>query len=138
MFICVAEHAVNAISQHTPHEDGNQRCAENIIDLAKVRRVQQHLEPPNVLQWSAETLKALADPTRLTIVRALMVEERLCVCDIAALAGVSPSGVSHQLRLLRSCRLVQAERAGKMVYYRLDDEHVRRIVELVVDHAQHD
>ena len=113
-------------------------CAENVVDLARVRRVQKRLEPSDVLLWAAETLKALADPTRMKIVRALMIEERLCVCDIATLVGVSSSGVSHQLRLLRSGRLVRPQREGKRVYYRLDDEHVGRIVELVLDHVQHD
>ena len=127
-----------ARSQRTPQRPLDELCAENVVDLARVRRVHQRLEPSDVLLWAAETLKALADPTRMKIVRALMIEERLCVCDIATLVGVSPSGVSHQLRLLRAGRLVRPQREGKMVYYRLDDEHVGRIVELVLDHVQHD
>jgi DNA-binding transcriptional ArsR family regulator len=121
-----------------PKASDPELCDENIVDLVKVRRVRERLESPAVLVWAAETLKALADPTRLKIVRALMIEQRLCVCDIAALTGVTPSGASHQLRLLRSCRLVRPEREGKMVYYRLDDAHVAGIVEVVLDHVQHD
>ncbi len=114
------------------------KCGVNVVHLDKVNRVRQRIESRDALGWAAEVLKALADPTRLRLVRALMIEERLCVCDLAALAGVSPSAVSHQLRLLRSCRLVRAEREGKMVYYRLDDEHVAGIVNLILDHVEHD
>jgi len=109
-----------------------------VVHLDKVNRVRKEIEPPHSLGWAAEVLKALADPTRIKLVRALMIEERLCVCDLAALVGVSPSGVSHQLRLLRSCRLVRPEREGKMVYYRLDDDHVAGIVNLILDHVEHD
>jgi DNA-binding transcriptional ArsR family regulator len=114
------------------------RCGANVVHLDKVNRVRRRIETPHALGWAAEVLKALADPTRLKLVRALMIEERLCVCDLAALAGVSASAVSHQLRLLRSCRLVRPEREGKMVYYRLDDEHVAGIVNLVLDHVEHE
>ena len=121
-----------------PDAQPGELCGISVIDLPKVRRVSKALESPDVLAWAAEVLKALADPTRLKIVRSLMLEDRLCVCDLAALAGVSQSGVSHQLRLLRSCRLVRAQREGKMVYYRLDDEHVAQIVRVMLDHVQHD
>jgi ArsR family transcriptional regulator len=121
-----------------PDAQPDELCGISVIDLPKVRRVSKALESADVLAWAAEVLKALADPTRLKIVRSLMLEDRLCVCDLAALAGVSQSGVSHQLRLLRSCRLVRAQREGKMVYYRLDDEHVAQIVRVMLDHVQHD
>jgi ArsR family transcriptional regulator len=117
---------------------GDEKCGVNVVHLDKVNRVRRRIEEPDALGWAAEVLKALADPTRLKLVRALMIEERLCVCDLAALAGVSPSAVSHQLRLLRSCRLVRPERKGKMVYYRLDDDHVAGIVNLILDHAKHE
>ena len=118
----------------TDHE----KCGVNVVHLDKVNHVRQRIESRDALGWAAEVLKALADPTRLRLVRALMIEERLCVCDLAALAGVSASAVSHQLRLLRSCRLVRPQREGKMVYYRLDDEHVAGIVNLILDHVEHD
>jgi DNA-binding transcriptional ArsR family regulator len=123
-----------------PVRDANdrlERCDVTIVDLPRVRRARKRIEPADVLDWSAETLKALADPTRLRLVRALMLEQRLCVCDLAAVAGVSQSAVSHQLRILRAARLVRAEREGRMVYYRLDDEHVNRIVRTVIEHVQH-
>jgi DNA-binding transcriptional ArsR family regulator len=117
---------------------GDEKCGVNVVHLDKVNHVRRRIETSDTLGWAAEVLKALADPTRLKLVRALMIEERLCVCDLAALVRVSPSAVSHQLRLLRSCRLVRPEREGKMVYYRLDDEHVAGIVNLILDHVGHE
>jgi DNA-binding transcriptional ArsR family regulator len=71
----------------------------------------------------AETFKLLGDPTRVKLVDILSHGER-CVCDLASLAGLSESAVSHQLRLLRAARLVRVRRAGRMAYYSLDDHHV--------------
>jgi ArsR family transcriptional regulator len=71
----------------------------------------------------AETFRVLGDPTRVRMLDALSHGE-LCVCDLATLLGLTESAVSHQLRLLRSLRLVRARRAGRMVYYALDDRHI--------------
>ena len=71
----------------------------------------------------AETFRTLGDPTRVRILDALSHGE-LCVCDLAALVGMSESAVSHQLRLLRNLRLVKPRREGRMVFYALDDRHI--------------
>lgn len=71
----------------------------------------------------ADVFKLLGDPTRVKLVDILTHGER-CVCDLAALAGLSESAVSHQLRLLRAARLVRVRRAGRLAYYSLDDHHV--------------
>jgi DNA-binding transcriptional ArsR family regulator len=71
----------------------------------------------------AEIFKLLGDPSRVRLLDALSHGER-CVCDLAALVGLTESAVSHQLRLLRSARLVRVRRAGRMAYYSLDDHHV--------------
>lgn len=71
----------------------------------------------------AEVFKLLGDPTRVRIVDALTHGEQ-CVCDLASLVGLSESAVSHQLRLLRSARLVRVRRVGRMAFYSLDDHHV--------------
>ncbi len=83
----------------------------------------------------ADTFQILANPTRLQIVRALARGE-LCVGDLAAAVGASPSAVSHHLRQLRQMRLVRHRREGKLTYYALDDEHVARLVELGLDHVR--
>lgn len=71
----------------------------------------------------AEVFKLLGDPTRVRVVDVLSHGER-CVCDLAALVGISESALSHQLRLLRAARLVRVRRTGRLAYYSLDDHHV--------------
>ena len=76
----------------------------------------------------AATFAVLGDPTRVRLVDALAHGE-LCVSDLAAVVGLSESAVSHQLRLLRSLRIVRARRAGRQVYYQLDDAHIRTLLD---------
>lgn len=83
----------------------------------------------------AETFRVLGDPTRVRILDALSAGE-LCVCDIATLAGISESAVSHQLRLLRGMRLVRPRRAGRQVFYSLDDQHIVQLLRLAVTHVE--
>ena len=87
------------------------------------------------VQEIAATFGVLGDPTRVRILDALSAGE-LCVCDIATLAGISESAVSHQLRLLRGMRLVRARRAGRQVFYTLDDQHIVELLRLAVTHVQ--
>ena len=82
----------------------------------------------------ADTFKVLGDTTRVRILDALSRAE-LCVCDLATLLGATESAISHQLRLLRSLRLVRARRAGRMVFYALDDEHITRLFAQGLEHA---
>lgn len=83
----------------------------------------------------AHTFGILGDPTRVRILDALSGGE-LCVCDIAALAGISESAVSHQLRLLRTSRLVTSRRVGRHVHYALDDRHILDLLRLAQTHVQ--
>ena len=83
----------------------------------------------------AETFRALGDPTRVRIVDALSSGE-LCVCDIAEQVGISESAVSHQLRLLRGMRLVRPRRAGRQVYYAIDDHHILELLKQALTHVQ--
>ena len=83
----------------------------------------------------AETFRNLGDPTRVKILQALTVEE-LCVCDLAKLLGVSESATSHQLRVLRSQRLVRFRKEGKMAYYSLDDEHIVTLMKEALRHVR--
>lgn len=82
------------------------------------------------------TFDLLADPTRARILHALSLADELCVCDLAWLLGLSQSGLSHQLRLLRERRAVERRRAGRIVYYRLRDRHIRRLVRDALRHAR--
>jgi DNA-binding transcriptional ArsR family regulator len=109
----------------------------DIVDPAAVRRVQDHPLEGGTAARLAETFKALADPTRVRILHALSHAE-LCVGDLAAVLDMSESAVSHQLRLLRSLRVVRARREGKLVFYTLDDEHVTRLFQLSLEHLGHE
>ena len=80
--------------------------------------------------------QCVAHPTRIKIIQALFTGE-LCVCDLAQTLGSSVSAVSHQLRTLRALRLVKYRREGKMAYYSIDDEHVRALFALGLEHVRH-
>lgn len=99
------------------------RCDVFHIDLSRVARLRQALIGPSSVEALAETFKTLGDPTRVRMLDALSHGE-LCVCDLAQLLRLSQSAISHQLRLLRALRLVRSRRAGRMVFYTLDDRHI--------------
>ncbi|MGH2727603.1 MAG: ArsR/SmtB family transcription factor [Actinomycetota bacterium] len=83
----------------------------------------------------AATFALLSDPTRSRMLHALSLAHELCVCDLALLLGISQSALSHQLRLLRSHRVVTRRKAGRVVYDRLADRHVRRMLAQGLRHA---
>lgn len=83
----------------------------------------------------ADTFRVLGDPTRVRILDALAHSE-LCVQDLASLVGISESAVSHQLRLLRGMRLVRARRAGRLVFYALDDHHIVELLRQALTHVE--
>jgi DNA-binding transcriptional ArsR family regulator len=93
------------------------------IDPARVARLRGALITPSSVDALAEIFRALGDPTRVRVLDALSHGE-LCVCDLAQLIDLSQSATSHQLRLLRALRLVRSRRAGRMVFYTLDDRHI--------------
>jgi ArsR family transcriptional regulator len=81
----------------------------------------------------AEVYKVFGDSTRIKILYVLF-ESELCVCDIAALLGMTVSAISHQLRILRGAKLVNFRREGKTVFYTLADDHVRAILGMGMEH----
>ena len=109
----------------------------DIVDPEAVRRVHEHPLDTAMSARLAETFKALADPTRVRMLHALSHAE-LCVGDLAAVLKMTESAVSHQLRLLRSLRVVRARRDGKLVFYTLDDEHVARLFQIGLEHLEHE
>lgn len=109
-------------------------CQETCIDRERVNRVSRAMPEAERLSEAADIFKVLGDPTRLRLLFALMQEE-LCVCDLAEFVNASQSAVSHQLRLLRNARLVRSRREGKMIYYQLDDDHVRHLLSEGLVHA---
>jgi ArsR family transcriptional regulator len=110
-------------------------CDAVHLDTAKTLASEARLLPEGIVQEIAATFGVLGDPTRIRILDALAAGE-LCVCDIATLAGISESAVSHQLRLLRGMRVVRPRRAGRQVFYSLDDQHIVQLMRVAITHVQ--
>jgi DNA-binding transcriptional ArsR family regulator len=105
------------------------------VDEEKVKSAEALLKSIDVIDAITETFKLLGDPTRLKILMALQQHE-LCVCDLASLFDVTRSAISHQLRLLKTWRLVKCRRAGKRSYYSLADSHIHGLINLAMEHAR--
>ena len=106
--------------------DNIETCNCTIIHEDIVNKVRKSLPEEETLYDLSDLFKVLGDSTRIKILCALF-EAEMCVCDIAVLLGMSQSAISHQLRVLKQARLVKYKRKGKVVYYSLDDEHVKSI-----------
>lgn len=111
-------------------------CSIKCINEKKVRQSVDLMPEQSRIDDMATIFKALSDPTRLKIVLALLYNE-LCVCDIAAICGQSDSAVSHQLRILRTQKIVKNRRDGKIIYYTLDDDHVNSLIRMSLEHIDH-
>ena len=116
---------------------GADLCSMRCIHTVEVARARAALEDDATYIGLAELFGALADATRAKIVHTLLRQE-LCTCDLAAVVGISESGVSQHLRVLRDLRLVKARRAGKLVYYSLDDAHITLLLQVGLTHQGHD
>lgn len=103
-----------------------EKCSINCIHQDIISKVKKCIPDEEILYDLAELFKVFGDSTRVRILCALF-ESEMCVCDIAELLNMTQSAVSHQLRVLKSARLVKARRDGKTVYYSLSDEHVIHI-----------
>jgi DNA-binding transcriptional ArsR family regulator len=113
-------------------------CELKLVDPERVRAVQAALPAPDVVDELAEVFGLLSDPSRLRLLTSLLEGGELCVCDLAAAAGMAESTTSHALRLLRAHRVVKARRAGRMMQYSLRDGHVRMLLDLALEHVGHD
>lgn len=112
-------------------------CAVRVVDAEKVALVSASMPDAEAVGELAQVFGLLSDPGRLRVITALLEGGEMCVCDIAASCGQSESSVSHALRLLRANRVVRVRRAGRMAYYRLDDSHVRMLLDLALAHVGH-
>ena len=104
-------------------------------DPETVSRLKSSLPDDEVLYDLAELFRIFGDTTRIKILYALF-ESEMCVGDIAQVLSLSQSSVSHQLRILKTNKLVKFRRDGKAIFYSLDDEHVRSIIALGMEHAE--
>ena len=98
-----------------------------------VREVLEKMPEEDMLYDLAELFKVFGDSTRIRILYALF-ERELCVCDIAGILGLTQTAVSHQLRVLKTNKLVKARRDGKVVFYSLDDDHIHSILGMGIQH----
>lgn len=108
---------------------------QNIVDFEKVKKIQKELPSDELIFDMAEVFKVFGDSTRMKIISALLQDE-LCVGDIAVITNSTPSAISHQLRVLKQAKLVKFRKEGKVVYYSLDDEHVKEIYEKGREHVE--
>ena len=116
-------------------EEKMESCNCNIIHKDVIEKVNEALPADETLYDLAEFFKVFGDSTRIKIICALF-ESEMCVCDLAALLGITQSAISHQLRTLKAARLVRYRRDGKVVYYSLDDEHIKHIFDEGLRHIK--
>lgn len=112
-------------------------CEVRIVDPDKVAATRDRLPTLVETDALADWFKVLGDATRARILYAVLEAGELCVCDLAAAVDVPESTVSHALRWLRGAGAVRARRSGKMMYYSLDDEHVRMLLDIGREHLRH-
>lgn len=111
-------------------------CDCNVIHKDKVEDTIKKMGDEDLLNKLSEFFKILGDTTRAKILFALDKNE-LCVCDIANVLGMSKSSVSHQLGTLRRSGIVRCKKVGKEVFYMLDDDHVKQVFEVGIEHIEH-
>jgi ArsR family transcriptional regulator, lead/cadmium/zinc/bismuth-responsive transcriptional repressor len=133
---------MGALSSGQPHRapgTASERMPASRItrgaNTERVQRGQMHLLDDATYLAVAETFRALADSTRAKIVYSLLRQE-LCTFDLAAIIGSSESSVSQHLRVLRQLRLVKSRRSGKLVFYSLDDAHIRILLSVCLSHVR--
>ena len=114
--------------------DKTKQSAENRKNLTvDINKIQKELLEEDTIIDIAELFKVFADSTRVKIINVLL-ENKLCVSDIATLVGGTQSAVSHQLRILKSAKLVKYTKIGKTVYYELSDDHVKKLFNIGKEH----
>jgi DNA-binding transcriptional ArsR family regulator len=110
-------------------------CEITCYDHEKVNRLKKEISQHNS-SGVAKIYKALADDTRIKVAYALSLEKELCVCDVANIVGSTTATASHHLRLLRNMGLAKYRKEGKLVFYSLDDDHVRQLIQIAFAHQQ--
>ena len=119
--------------ESNPNTKSIETCITRGIHRAVIQSVQRKMPGPVALYDLADFFKLFGDSTRIGILWALS-ESEMCVCDLCALLKMKQPAVSHQLKNLKQSRIVKARREGKVVYYALDDEHIRDLLNLGMDH----
>ncbi len=108
-------------------------CEESCLHHDQIAQSKQNIPDDDTLITLSDLFKVLGDMTRVKILSALLKNE-LCVCDLSELVGMGQSAVSHQLRVLRASKIVKFRRDGKSIFYSIDDDHVRELFEVALEH----
>ena len=117
------------------NENNQVECCELLSTHEEiVEKVRREMPDEDTLYDLTELFRVFGDSTRMRILYVLFASE-MCVCDIAALLGISQSAISHQLRALKNTRLVKSRREGKTVFYSLADDHVKTIIDQGLEHV---
>ena len=116
---------------------GLDTCATKIVDQARVEAARSCLLPDDELGELAQLFRLLGDATRARLLYALLEAGELCVCDLSAATDTPETNVSHALRLLRTAGVVKARRDGRMMFYSLEDAHVRMLLDISREHLRH-
>ncbi|MEY8001423.1 ArsR/SmtB family transcription factor [Clostridium sp. Mt-5] len=109
-------------------------CGVNIIHDNVVNMVKKNITNDTSIFNMAEFFKVLNDPTRLKIINSLMLSE-MCVCDICAVLNMRQPAISHHLKILKQSKLVKYRRDGKIVYYSLNDGHIKTMFNQCLSHV---
>ncbi len=110
-----------------------EQCSSVVIHQDVVHKVRSKMPVDETFFDLAEFFKVFGDSTRIKVLWALFTSE-MCVCDIAALLNMTQSAISHQLRVLKQAKLVKNRKDGKVVYYSLDDDHIKLILDQGIEH----
>jgi DNA-binding transcriptional ArsR family regulator len=113
-------------------------CAVRVVDSDRVAAVRSAMPSEHDVIEAADVFALLGDPNRLRLMLALLAAGEMCVCDLAAVCGMSESSASHAIRWLRAHRIVAPpRRQGRMAYYRPADSHVRMLLDVALRHTRH-
>ncbi|MEW5815808.1 MAG: metalloregulator ArsR/SmtB family transcription factor [Spirochaetota bacterium] len=110
-------------------------CQCLIIHEKSVQKARRNMPHDELIRRIGDFFKVIGDPTRIKIINALFHSE-MCVCDLAAVLNMNQPAVSHQLKILKQANLVKYRKEGKVVYYSLNDNHVRQIYEQGLIHIK--
>lgn len=116
---------------------GLDSCTTRVVDPDRVAAARERLLDVGEASQLADMFRLLGDATRTRILYALLEAGELCVCDLAETLHMPESRLSHALRLLRTAGVVRNRRDGRMVYYSLDDGHIRMLLDLSLEHLRH-
>jgi|JI10StandDraft_1071094.scaffolds.fasta_scaffold116719_5 DNA-binding transcriptional ArsR family regulator len=117
---------------------GLDACTSTQVDDARVAATRPLLVSAAEASGIADVFGLLSDPSRVRVLFALLEAGEMCVCDLAQMVEMSPSALSHALRLLRTAGVVTNRRDGRMVRYRLADSHVRLLLDVTREHLGHE